>query len=220
MKGREIIIFGIGAMVGGICGFFLSKFLLEERYHKIADDEIAEMKEYYDNLMKDVKTYEGKAEEKPKSDDTEPDDERTRTSKREKKHLDPVNYAHYFTDPAEEEFPTEDEEELQEMLDADEYHERTMDNDPEEMTESAIGDLPPFFDSQILQFYTEDLVVAEGDSEIIDYERLLGNCLEAGDFTINDDRTIMFVVNYELETIYEIQKVFGAFIDMTPVEEG
>lgn len=209
MKGRDIIIFSIGTLLGGACGFLLSKFMLEKKYHEKADEEIEEMRKYYEDAFNVVKSYE--SEEK-----TETISEEKQKESKEKRHLDPVDYRHYFTDPAEEEYPI-DEEELQEMIDADEYHQRTMDNDPEEFTEEGTGELPNFFDTQILTFYTEDLVVAEGDSEIIDYERLLGNCLEAGDFTINDERTTMFVVNYELETIYEINKVFGAFIDMTPV---
>ena len=64
-----------------------------------------------------------------------------------------------------------------------------------------------------MTYYTEDdLLVTEENEVIEDVQRLIGDALTKYDFAKNDEKVI-FVQNFELNTVYEIEKVWGSYVD-------
>lgn len=109
-----------------------------------------------------------------------------------------------------EELEEEEKEETPEE-EADNWHDKNKDRKPEIMSLEATGELPPFVDGCTLFIYTDNEIVTDEDGVVMeDYERLLGDCLEESQFIYTDDQQ-MFVMNYELDTLYDIQKVWGAY---------
>jgi len=82
---------------------------------------------------------------------------------------------------------------------------------PKIITTDEVDALPAYVDQQVLYYYTYDYqFVDDEDNEINDPERLIGSALDDYGFYDRDDR-IIFVMNYSLDTCYEVQKVIGSW---------
>lgn len=91
-------------------------------------------------------------------------------------------------------------------------HEANKGRKPRLISARAVHELPDEIDISELQFYTEDEVLADGDTEekIHDVARLVGDCLQKYDFVNSDERTI-YVMNDELDTCYEVVKINASY---------
>ena len=204
---KGIMIFLIGTGLGTAAGFFAGKSLTEKKLHAECDKEIEEMRQYYkekigaDNITKDYVAC--PAEEKPED-----------PKEAESKKIPPkqfVNYKEYF-DAAESEHPEEDPTENQEAEEMDEFHRKNKNRKPKIISAEAAGDIPAGVDHKILRFYAYDESLVDPDigEEIDEPGYLVGDCLDKYDFADSDEKVI-FVINYELDTIYEIEKVYASF---------
>lgn len=220
---KNVVIFLIGFAGGAAAGHFGTKKVLVEKYHKMADEEIAEMREYYEKLQEDLVVEVAGKEEKRTPDFTQ-DISKNEPEPREKdaeetpaSEVPKTNYRKYYDDPADLEYPTDDDIEDEDVEIAETMNEwlrRNEGKEPRIISVDAVGDLPAGVDHQILYLYSYDYVVADdNENEVEDYDRLLGNCLEKYNFFESEEKLI-FVVNYELCTVYEIQKVEAAFCDL------
>lgn len=240
MTNRDIIIFGSGLGIGIGSGILATMQYFKKKYSTIADQQIAEMEEYYgkDNYIRqDTRIIEDDADEvNPINEDGEPD--RTRgvldqdaRDEIKKKLLDnyarssemATNYAQISKElfeqkRAEVEHPEDDEEEepITETPEeiADYEHKQNFNKPPRIISLEEYNSLPGNIDTQTLYFYLHDGVVTDDDeNEIPDPETLIGDSLTKYGFDEDDEEMIIFVMNYQLDTAYEIQKVIGAYSD-------
>lgn len=92
-----------------------------------------------------------------------------------------------------------------------EYLRKMKSKAPKIISAEAAGELPPGIDQQCLIYWQyDDTVTTEEKEEILDPERFLGNALTEYGFSDNDEK-IIFVINYDLGTLYEVQKFERAF---------
>lgn len=240
MTNRDIIIFASGLIVGAGSGILATMNYFKKKYSDIADQQIAEMEEYYgrsDNyIRRDTRVIEDEADEvNPVNEDGEPDrakgilDQDARDEIK-KKLLDnyarssemATNYAQISKElfeqkRAELEHPEDDEEEpITETPEeiADYEHKQNFNKPPRIISLEEYNSLPGNIDTQTLYYYMYDSVLTDDDeNEIPDPETLIGDSLVKYGFDEDDDEMLIFVMNYQLDTAYEIQKVKGAFSD-------
>lgn len=111
-------------------------------------------------------------------------------------------------DPEDEELSTPEE-------DAFDDHQKNKNRDPKIISADAYSELPAHIDKKVLYLYAYDETVVDEDNDdepIEDPERLIGDALTKYGFIDNDER-IIFVMNYSLDTCYEVQKVDASWID-------
>ena len=108
--------------------------------------------------------------------------------------------------------PTSPEERDRELAEeATNDHNENFGRKPRIISEDSLGEVPAYVDHKILLYYTEnDALVDEQDSLIDDPEYLVGDSLDKYDFR-NSDEEVIFVRNFDLDAVYEIQKIDGAF---------
>lgn len=99
--------------------------------------------------------------------------------------------------------------------DAFDNHQRNKNKSPKIISAEAYGELPAHIDKKVLYLYTYDETVVDEDNDdepLTEPERLIGDALTKYDFIDNDER-IIFVMNYALDTCYEIQKIDASWSD-------
>lgn len=207
------IIFGIGGLLigavsGGLCGWFGCK----KKYEQEASDEIAKMREHYEEkekaLGRETKKILNEKYGAPKmQEDSKPE---TSYQYVDKKRGILVEYE----DPAESEYPEDDEEESEDPDDIGEInreYEKNKHKKPKIISVDEAGNLPPGTENECLFLYTyDDTITDENDEEIEQPELLLGDCLEIYNFYDSNEK-VVFVMNYELSTCYEISKIDAAW---------
>lgn len=83
------------------------------------------------------------------------------------------------------------------------------------ITAEEFGELPPYVDTETLYFFHYDeVLVDDNEEEIDDPSALIGDALTKYDF-IDSDETVIFVMNYHLNTAYEIQRVMGSYSEQS-----
>lgn len=213
---KNIIWLGLGLVVGAAGGVFGSRNYFKKKFKEYADSEIEDMKQYYDSLAK-------KASDAQKEYAGETDNYQNETEEEPKKNLDEIreklkaghelttNYAeqyHIKNRPEEEEKAAKAISEMEETV---EISNRNKNRPPRIISAEEASNLDNHISSNVLYYYTENELVVDDDENIVDDpERILGDSLIKYDF-INSDETIIFVLNYELDACYEIQKVDGFF---------
>lgn len=112
---------------------------------------------------------------------------------------------------AESEHPEDDEPEIDEDLEMFESHQKDRGREPRIISFDKMGELDNSYDNQVLYFYMYDDTVVDEDDNVIDEPHLLlGDCLEKYGFVDNDEKMI-FVQNFRLRTVYEVEKVWKSF---------
>lgn len=191
------IIFGLtGLAIGAVGGFIAGKFYYKGTYEQQARDEINEMREHYENKEKELKVVSvNNVYENRLGDHT----------------------CGIFQDPAESEYPEEDDdkelddEEEPDIGDVNLEYEKNRNKPPKIISVEETESLPAGTDSRALFLYTyDDTITDEDDNEIEQPELLVGDCLDKYDF-YNSDERVLFVMNYELSTCYEISKIDAAW---------
>lgn len=201
---KKLLYFGAGLIVGAVAGVFAGKFYFKTKYEEIAEDEIAEMEEYYrqsDEYAR--KSRDIKEDDSPSSEDF---DEKPKTRRRKKEKHTNVDYTAYYD--------TEDhKEEIEEAIKRNEELEeiRRSGKPPKIISKTAVGDLPAEYDEECLLFYALDQTLTDEDDNLIDDPNILiGDSLTRYNFTDSDEEEI-WVVNTSLEKVYQIVKVYENF---------
>lgn len=219
------LIFGIGGLLigavsGGLCGWFGCK----KKYEQQAADEIASMREYYEKKYWDVKKvlnvqYGVEQIKKTLNEERYVDtDINFAGSKETLEAMRDVSstYPGYIDeeDPAESEHQEDDGKESENIDDIGEVnreYEKNKHKKPKIISVEEAGNLPPGTENECLFLYTyNDTITDENDEEIEQPELLLGDCLEIYNFYDSNEKVI-FVMNYELSTCYEISKIDAAW---------
>lgn len=92
-------------------------------------------------------------------------------------------------------------------------HQKNKNKPPKIISAEAYSNLPAHIDQEVLYFYAYDEMLCDDNEEPIDEpERLVGDSLTKYGFVDNEERLI-FVMNYSLDTCYEIQKVDSSWTD-------
>lgn len=226
---------------GAISGSGITYILVKKKFEKKADDEIAEMKEYYDHhaLTYEELVKRGRIADEPKEEKKEeniPQSYRTSAPDEGKlvrgggvKKAVPIDYTVFYkpeddTDPAESEHPMDDDEETQKEYQGEvltKEHQQVKYREPRIIKHSDFGS-EPHYTTQTLIYYTEDDILTLGEDqseeEVADFdeiESMIGDALTKYGFIDNDEDHI-YVRNDQRCCDYEIVKVFGSFYDGHP----
>ena len=122
-----------------------------------------------------------------------------------------------YADPREQEHEGDISTTLPESskeADVDEFfkeHQKKKGRKPRIISVEEAANLPEYIESQTLFYYATNEVMTDEDEEVIeDPKRLIGDALTKYGFADNDEQRI-FVMNYQLDTCYEIAKILGSY---------
>lgn len=229
---KNVVIFALGAAVGGLTAYFLLKKPLEEEYKKKkakCDEEIASMDAYlaeirskniseelseaygYKNSEKNGEKVQKISENEGKMD--------IKSSENGQKYPKKTDYSAIYKRKIESEHPT-DEDDLGLNLDEKRLKSESLKANevansgyiPEVITEEEyrLG-RPDFNDSMCLLYYPKDDILAtEQDQEIENPYPIVGDLIKETGFDKNND-LVLYVRNYGHRTDYEIDKCPGFF---------
>lgn len=243
MNKKNVLIFFGGLGLGACGGIFGTGLYFKKKFEEIANEEIESIRQYYyerslyaENPLKNIdenreefdQINEESRENGPLSDEGRAKIKEQLDRNRAWAEKQSTNYAaiyeekHHEVDPAEEEFPTE-EETTEDMKELEDLQEGFMKQDPELLSPEEAGNLEPGTESQTLFFYTYDETLTDEDDEVIEEPGLLlgndiwdalvneGNNEKIDDIINYDEDPIIFVINHTLNTCYEIQIVDASF---------
>lgn len=231
MTNRDIAIFVGGAIVGSVGGVLGTMGYFKNKYEKLANDQIMEIEEYYNDKISKNYIREDDAEINPVDDDGVSNtgrengilSEEERSAIKEKlldNYARTSNNATNYSQISTERFIAKREEDEDEPVTmtpeeiADDEHKKNFNKPPRILSLDEYSNLPSYIDTQTLYYYFDNMVVTDDNDEVVDdYERLVGDCLDKGDFINSQDEMMLFVMNYQLDTAYEIQKVMAAYTD-------
>jgi len=231
MTNKNILMFGVGLIVGAGSGVLATMHYYKKKYSDFADQQIAEMEEYYgrtDNYIRTSGLPEDDAEVNPvQTEDDLPERANGVLSQEKREEIkqklldnyaktsnNATNYAQIskelFEQKREEIEDADPDLETPEQT-ADDEHKKNFNKPPRIISADEYMNLPPYIDTQTLYFYHYDEIITDDDeNEIPDPETLIGDALTKYDFA-DSDESIIFVMNYQLDTAYEIQRVMGSF---------
>ncbi len=201
-----------GIAIGAAAGVLGGKKYFENKYQKRYEDDVERLEQYYkmsDEYRRIPHDEESSVQKKLTTE------ERAEVKKEVKEQLTDqhnVNYSAMYQnlkDLAESEHPRDDEDEnyVDEMAMFEQHQQDLSEHkEPRIISEEAWSDLPANIDKAVLYYYMYDETLCdENDQPIEDPERLIGDALDRYGFCDSDEKVI-FVMNYELSTCYEIQK--------------
>jgi hypothetical protein len=224
---RNGVIFLSGLVIGAAAGFFGGRLYFGKKYQEQYENDVKAMEEYTgvtDKYARVEEAAEEEIEEKSNrsSGPLSPEKRKQIKEQLEKNQRETTRYATMYKgkkeDPAELEYPEEDvlDDEEEEETPEEEAHNDHLKNSnrrPRIISADAVNEMPPYYDFDNLYFYTDDETVCDDNDQVIDEPgHLIGDCLEKYNFADSDEKVI-FVQNFELDTVYEIQKVFAAYGD-------
>lgn len=94
-----------------------------------------------------------------------------------------------------------------------EEHQKNKNRPPKIISDEAYGELPAHIDKEVLYFFAQDEMLTDDNEEPVEEpERLVGDSLTKYGFNESDEM-IIFVMNYNLDTCYEIQKLDSSWTD-------
>lgn len=94
-----------------------------------------------------------------------------------------------------------------------EEHQKNKNRPPKIISAEAYGELPAHIDKEVLYFFAQDEMLTDDNEEPVEEpERLVGDSLTKYGFNESDEM-IIFVMNYNLDTCYEIQKLDSSWTD-------
>ena len=194
-----------GLALGGAGGYVSAKMILEKKYGDMADQQINDMKEYYERRVEyDTKSNDILVDEAVINDpeETDQDIKEKLLSNYEKT----TNYASIYGTIHNEVEETPEET-------ANREHQENKNKPPRVISLEEYENLPPYITRETLYFYHYDEIITDdNEEEIVAPEMLIGDALESVNFQDSDEQ-IIFVMNYATDTAYEIQRVMGGFTD-------
>lgn len=218
MSVKNILCFIGGVVVGAAGGVLATRQYFKAKYQAEADAEIEEMSQYYSKKYDDlVGLFYGEDDlknELKEEQEEKPQDESEIREKLQRNYEQTTNYAKmYHSKEEEENLEEEFESERDAAESATEDHNRNKDKPPRIISEGALGEIPAYYENKVLFFYRlDDVVTDEEDNVIDDPEYLLGDCLDKYNFRESEEKLI-FVRNFALDTVYEVQKINAAHYD-------
>lgn len=227
---RNTLIFLLGGVTGGIIGA-AGMYVWMKR--KDAVDDIPDEYLRSDETADDVNPIDGSSDDyKPLSSTERAQLHAEIARKTERKDYKSIYKPNMKNDIsnnekllAELQSPPEDPPEEDEELEQDETaadvetaeriykaHQKEKNRKPRIISADKLGELEGYEDA-VLFYYVDDETLATEEGSIIDNEELLiGDALTKYGFADSDERMIL-VQNFNLRTVYEIQKVNGAYED-------
>lgn len=200
---KNTLIFGLGALTGSL---FVYK-IVEDKYSKIAEEEIANMKEYYESTIDIIEEDSIEAQRNIVKDFTE------------KQKINYSNIANNYYRPSPEEIVREkryNSDEEDEDEDEKSYG-PTEDEQDEEIpyiiTLNEFSDEKLHFDKITLTYYEDDDTLADEQEEVIpDPVSVVG---EEALFAFGDgvDPDIVYVRNHKLGSDYEVVRVRESYAE-------
>lgn len=227
---RYILVFTVGAGVGA----FVADRLLNDKYKKLAEAEIDEVREYYKEQMRKVEDSahneiknmlkqlgEDEEETSDVEDEDEIDEEAIKKDLKQKRVKHEKQYTDYTSmykkneeelDPAEEESPEEEEDEEEISEHESEVMQRIVTDMPYIITSDEFTNENLHYDKVTITYYSEDDVLADENEEIIsDTDYLIGDDSLTSFGEGCDDPDIVYVRNERISTDYEIIRVYKSY---------
>ncbi len=211
MNMKSILLFISGASIGVVSGVFIAKKCFENKYRLKYESDYLALAEYY----RRTDEYARDDTKKEENDSTFCQGMGDKEYKKKVKSFlerkeEKVDYTKFYDDSEDgsmQSIPIEDEEAFDE-------HQKNKDKPPRIISSETYSELPASVDKSVLYFYTYDETLCDGDTEdvIQDPETFIGDALTKYDFIDSPERVI-FVMNYRLNTCYEIQKVDASWSD-------
>ncbi len=231
MNTKIILSFIGGLLVGGAAGVLGTKKFLEDKYQKQYDRDRRDLEEYYSRTDEyaryceaDDDTYEDDQNDVNPTEDVSPtggrmsSEERAKIKEKLNKNWEQTtNYAAIYKVKSEPsvkevgfegdtgEVPDENLDDVKDEQDFEE-HQKNIRKPPKIISQKAYEDLDASVDHEILYLYKDGVLTEENYEPVDNHYYFIGDALTKYDF-INSDEDIIFVMNYELNTCYEVQKV-------------
>lgn len=238
MKGKNAIIFLGGLIVGCVAGVFGSREYFRKTFSDMADEEIEEMEKYFEDQLSEIINTVGSDEEviikqnisetfgdvevnpdlEDEGDKTGENDLNDVKEKLQRNYEQTTNYAKMYS-KKNSEHENEDEDQPADEMDSEEAlgeeymkeHEKNKGRAPKIISEESLGELAGNIDQKVLLFYRlNDVITDEEDQIIDDPDYLIGDALDKYNFRESDEQ-IIFVQNFDLDTVYEVHKVEDSF---------
>lgn len=216
---KYAIIFVSGVAIGS----GITWIALKKKYEDLAEKEIAEARNYYQNKVKSI--YKGEPEKHKKVDQKPTELIRERSTidySADKKNKTVVDYTKYYDkkpDPAEMEYPVEGDSNEEEHLN---YRDGKRDSEEAAALHGIIAISPEEFavgftnHEKITLFYwmDDDTLSTEEEELIDDPARVVGDCLETTGFKYSDsDVDVIYVRNFDLGCDYEVQRFPSSYAE-------
>lgn len=225
---KTIVCSVLSFVLGAGAGVFASW----KYFQKKSDNEVEEIKEWYQNKIDDLSEiadaafldryvdYDISEEGEEVNPETPDPNMEEIQAKLQKNHEITTNYAEMYRQKAMNDPDIEEDGEGEADDQNDEYenseserwneeHARNRGRAPRIISYEEAGNLAAYIGNETLYYYAySDSVVTENEEEIDEPGLLLGDCLEKYDFIHSDER-IIFVMNYDTDTCYEVQKIMG-----------
>jgi hypothetical protein len=186
-------------------------------------EEYTGVSDKYARVEEDESEKEGNDEDTRSNGPLTPEKRKQIKEQLEKNQRETTRYANMYKekkeDPADFEYPEEDvileddedEESPEEAAHND--HIKNRNRRPRIISEEAVNEMPPYYDFDNLYYYTHDLTLCDDNDQVIDEPGyLVGDCLEKYNF-VDSDEKVIFVQNFQLDMVYEVQKVEAAYGD-------
>lgn len=217
---NKLLYFGAGAGVGFLAGIIVSSIYSKktESFEVIEEEPEEEPEE--------------RAEVNPIKDDMvdreygplSPDMRQEIRERLHKNYIGTTNYATKFGSltndelneiEAEKLFPTEDDDNEEEIISEMMNRPIETSKDPEIVSYSVASELPNYYENSTLFLYLQDeVLVDETDNVILDPVSLIGDINMIINEYENSDESIVFVQNHEINTVYEVQIIDKAWYDV------
>lgn len=219
----KILYLGIGFVFGAVAGIFGSKMYWKKKFEGIAEEQMELSREYIEK----VKGYSSDISEPGSEINQEDDQDRSKgpLSSEERKKIKEklnrnwegtTNYASFYK-PKENTEESDQNDDISEPERITLEHEETRDKAPEVIDVNILSTLGARWKTEVLYFYTgNEILVDDFDNIIEEPERILGDILNKWaegeyDYMLSSQGDIIYVLNYELDTLYEIQEIQSDF---------
>lgn len=219
MKLVNLLLFVVGAAAGGFAGFAFGKAYAEKKFNESLEAENA-IKDRYKRILNGVYGVKNAEDEEKalgrESGIQSPEERRTAKEYLKEDTPEPVNYSKMYK--REEDDQDEDEDHVQTEEEAEEEimfneHRKNMDRPPRIISQEDYSNLPAHIENTVLTFYAYDEILCDEHDEPIDCpEIFIGDALTKYGF-IDNDEAVIFVMNYAMDTCFEVSKVKMSYTD-------
>lgn len=188
LKGAIIFVSGVAVGAGS------AVLIVRKKYADKAESEIKEMRDYYDNLIKEVNDSKKRVEEIKQADEI----------------IKEQGYVSYDTMSREEvnkRVRDISEKAIQKEAPKDDYPEA-----PFVITEPDFSEEELYFEKVCADYYLDDGALVDENEELINVDDCIG--LENLDRFLSSTEGVMYIRNPRLATDYEVTKVGGKYSDI------
>lgn len=216
MNKLKMLYFGAGLVTGAITSAIAAGVYFKKKYSKELEKEISDLETYYGTSEK-YKRHPEPEEKELQTDLAEIASERSASGRKrvkdeDKKESKETDYRNFYDgkvteehrDAVEDPDPEVEEDIKREEESWDAWHDEHKDLPCKVITEEEIAEIPFDLDQEILYFWEGDGEMSDEDENWIDEPgHLVGTALDEVDFA---DEDTIYVINYALDTIYEIHR--------------